>query len=212
MRILAIADAVSPFVYSDNFPDNLPPFDLVLSAGDMPGHVLEFLATRLTVRPMYVLGNHADGYLRHHDDDFLLPTLSLPGGCLNIHANVVEEAGLLIAGIEGSARYRPGPHQYSAFEMERFAAGLAPRLAWNRMRHGRALDVLLTHAPPEGPHAGSDRPHRGVAAFNRIHRWWRPKLHIHGHVHLNGANAAREYLSREGVRVVNAYGFVLIEL
>lgn len=212
MRILAIADAVSPFVYSDNFPDNLPPLDLVLSAGDMPGHVLEFLATRLSVRPMYVLGNHADGYLRHHDDEYLLPTLSLPGGCLNIHSNVVEEAGLLIAGIEGSARYRPGPHQYSAFEMERLAAGLAPRLAWNRMRHGRALDILLTHAPPEGPHAGADRPHRGVAAFNRIHRWWRPKLHIHGHVHLNGANAAREYLSPEGVRVVNAYGFVLIEL
>lgn len=44
MRVLAIADELSPFIYTDSFPNNLPPFDLVLSAGDMPGHVLEFIA------------------------------------------------------------------------------------------------------------------------------------------------------------------------
>lgn len=208
MRILAIADAVSPFVYSESFPRNLPPFDVVLSAGDMPGHVLEFLATKLVVQPVYVLGNHANGYLRDAHDG----TPSLPGGCINVHGRVIEHQGLLIAGIEGSARYRPGPHQYSDLEMEAIAARLMPRLAWNRQRHGRALDVLLTHAAPKGPHEGADRPHRGVAAFNRLHRIWRPRLHVHGHVHLEGANAPREYVSDEGVRVVNAFGFTLIDL
>ena len=213
MRILAIADAVSPFVYSANFPDNLPPFDVILSAGDMPGYVLEFLATKTRVRPVYVLGNHANGYLQPADEVGLgmnLPTL--PGGCLNAHMRVLEIGDLLVAGIEGSARYRPGPHQYSEPEMDLFALRLAPRLQWNRWRRGRALDVLLTHAPPKGPHEGADRPHRGVPAFNRIHRWWRPRVHVHGHVHLNGANAPREYVSPEGVRVVNAYGFTLIDL
>lgn len=208
MRILAVADAVSPFVYTESFPDNLPPFDVVLSAGDMPGHVLEFLATKLTTRPIYVLGNHANGYLRDPSDDARV----LPGGCLNAHRRVVEQNGLIVAGIEGSARYRPGEHQYDELAMESFAAALAPRLAWNRVRRGRALDVLLTHAPPKGPHEGEDRPHRGVPAFNRIHRWWKPRLHVHGHVHLNGANAQREYRTAEGVRVVNAYGFALIDL
>jgi Icc-related predicted phosphoesterase len=208
VRILAVADTVSPFVYSQNFPDNLPPFDLVLSAGDMPGHVLEFLATRLTTRPVYVMGNHANGYLRDPHDG----SRALPGGCLNAHGRVVEVGGLLVAGIEGSARYRPGEHQYRELQMEAFAARLAPRLAWNRLRHGRALDVLLTHAPPKGPHEGDDRPHRGVPAFNRIHRLWRPRLHVHGHVHLSGANAPREYRTPQGVRVVNAYGFALIDL
>ena len=208
VRILAIADTVSPFVYSENFPGNLPPFDVVLSAGDMPGHVLEFIATKTTVRPVYVLGNHGNGYIQHANGD--VPTL--PGGCTNAHGRVLTRAGLRIAGIEGSARYRPGPHQYSEAEMERFALRLAPRLAWHRWRDGRALDVLLTHAPPKGPHEGEDRPHRGVAAFNRMHRWWRPRLHVHGHVHLSGANAPREYVTDEGVRVVNAFGFALIDL
>jgi Icc-related predicted phosphoesterase len=212
VRILAIADAVSPFVYSENFPGNLPPFDLILSAGDMPGHVLEFLATKTRVQPIYVLGNHANGYLRSADDLVGEESPRLPGGCINAHLRVVEVAGLRIAGIEGSARYRPGPHQYGEAQMEAFALRLAPRLLAGRLRDGRALDVLLTHAPPKGPHEGEDRPHRGVPAFNRIHRWWRPRLHVHGHVHLNGANAPREYVSPEGVRVVNAYGFALIEL
>ena len=208
LRILAIADAISPVVYSTNFPGNLPPFDLVLSAGDMPGHVLEFVATKLTVQPVYVMGNHANGYLRDPVDD----TPRRPGGCLDAHGRVFEHQGLLIAGIEGSGRYRPGPHQYSDLHMEWLAARLAPRLAWHRTVRRRRLDVLLTHAAPTGPHEGQDRPHRGIAAFNRMHRLWRPRLHVHGHVHLSGANAPREYVSEEGVRVVNAYEQTLIEL
>jgi uncharacterized protein len=209
MRILAVSDAVSPIIYSERFPDNLPPFDVVLAAGDLPGHVLEFMATKLRVTPIYVLGNHGNAYLRSADDP---DEVRLPGGCINAHGSVVEIGGLLVAGIEGSARYRPGPHQYSERQMALMAARLTPRLLVNRLRHGRAVDVLLTHAPPKGPHEGSDYPHRGVPAFNAFHRRWRPRLHVHGHVHLSGANAPREYTSPEGVRVVNAYEYVLIDL
>lgn len=208
MKILAVADAISPFVYSQNFPNNLPPFDLILSAGDMPGHVLEFMATKTRLQPVYVLGNHADGYVRDGTDE----TLRLPGGCINVHGRVLEVGGVIIAGVEGSARYRPGPHQYSAAQMRGFTARMGPRLWFNRLTKGRAVDILLTHAPPVGPHEGDDFPHRGVAAFNRFHRVWRPRLHVHGHVHLSGANAPRQYVSAEGVRVVNAFEFTLIDL
>jgi len=208
VKILAVADAVSPVIYSSNFPNNLPHFDLVVSAGDMPGYVLEFIATKTRVQPVYVLGNHANGYLRDPDGR----EAHLPGGCINAHGRVVEVRGVRIAGVEGSARYRPGPHQYTPFEMELIGASLTPRLWSNRARFGRAVDVLLTHAPPTGPHEGSDPPHRGIPAFNRFHRRWRPRLHIHGHVHLSGANARREYVTEEGVRVVNAYEFALIDL
>jgi uncharacterized protein len=209
VRILAVADAVSPVIYSENFPGNLPPFDLVLAAGDFPGHVLEYMATKLRVPPVYVIGNHANAYLRSAEDP---DALRLPGGCLNAHRRVIEVGGVLIAGIEGSARYRPGPHQYSEAEMQLLAASMAPALLANRLRFGRAVDVLLTHAAPLGPHAGRDHAHRGVAAFNLFHRLWRPRLHVHGHVHLSGANAPREYRSEHGVRVVNAFEFVLIDL
>lgn len=208
MRILAIADEISPFVYSENFPGNLPPFDLVLSAGDMPGHVLEFIATRLTTQPVYVLGNHCEGYVRDNTG----AQARLPGGCLNAHSSVVEIGGVLIAGFEGSARYRPGPHQYSEWQMQLLTRRMTPRLLYNRRRYGRAVDILLTHAPPKGPHEGADYPHRGIGAFNRFAETWKPKVHVHGHVHLNGANAPREYVTDAGVRVVNAFGFTLIDV
>ena len=199
---------MSPFVYSQNFPDNLPPFDLVVCAGDMPGHVLEFLATKLVVRPVYVVGNHHNAYLR----DSVTGELRLPGGCINAHGRVFEHRGVRFAGLEGSLRYRPGPHQYTEAQMEWMALKMAPRLWLERRRSGHAVDVLLTHAAPKGPNEGDDFVHRGVPAFNRIHRWWRPRLHIHGHVHLDGANAPREYTTDEGVRVVNAFEFTILDL
>lgn len=208
MRILAIADAVSPVIYSENFPDNLPPFDLVLSAGDMPGHVLEFLATKLRTPPVYVLGNHGNGYIYDAETD----RIALPGGCINAHRRVVEVGGVLIAGIEGSARYRPGPQQYSEWQMAGHGLALTPQLWWNRRRKGRAVDILLTHAAPKGPHEGEDYPHRGVRAFNRFVELWQPRLHVHGHVHLSGVNAPREYETEQGVRVVNAFEFTLIDI
>ncbi len=208
MKILAIADAVAASVGSADFPATLPPFDLLVAAGDVPGHVLDFLATRLTTPPVYVHGNHALDDLRDPHDGARHPV----GGCLDAHGRVLAHQGLLIAGIEGSLRYRPGPYQYTPRQMAWHALRLTPPLAWQRWRHGRRLDVLLTHAAPEGPHAGDDRPHHGVAAFNRLHRWWRPRVHIHGHVHRHRADMRREYVSPEGVRVINAYGVTLVDL
>ena len=208
MRILAIADEVSPFIYSENFPGNLPPFNIALSAGDMPGYILEFVATRLKTRPLYVLGNHCEGYIRDTSTGETRPV----GGCLNLHGQVVEIDGLLVAGIEGSARYRPGPQQYSEFQMQLLTRRMTPKLLYNRARYGRAVDILLTHAPPKGPHEGPDYSHRGIKAFNRFAEIWKPKLHVHGHVHLNGANAPREYVTDAGVRVINAFGFTLIDI
>ena len=120
--------------------------------------------------------------------------------------------GVLIAGIEGSARYRPGPLQYTEMQMGVMTRRLTSQLLYNRARHGRAVDILLTHAAPKGPHEGADYPHRGVQAFNGFVKRWRPKIHVHGHVHLNGANAPREYVTDTGVRVINAFGFTIIEL
>ena len=209
---MAIADEVSPFIYSANFPKNLPPFDLVLSAGDIPGHVLEFVATRLThTQPVYVLGNHNEEYIRVSDPE-TTQRVSLPGGCLNAHGRVLEVGGVLIAGIEGSPRYRSGPHQYSELQMHTMAHKLTPKLVYNQLKKGRAVDILLTHATPKGPHEGKDYPHRGVGAFNQFVDRWKPKVHIHGHVHLSGANAPREYVTDSGVRVVNAFGFTVLEL
>ena len=206
--MLAIADAVSPVIYSSNFPGNLPPFDVILSAGDVPGETLEFVATKSTTTPLYVLGNHGDGFIRDSDTD----ELRLPGGCINAHLKFVYVVGVMVLGVEGSARYREGSQQYSEREFDVMLARIAPWLWLSQRRRGRAVDVLLTHAPPLGPNAGADFPHRGVPAFNAFHRRWRPLVHVHGHVHLSGSTNPRSYVSAEGVKVVNAYEFTLIDI
>lgn len=210
VRILAISDAVSPVIYSQNFPHNLPHFDVVFGAGDLPGHLLEFIATKTRTTPVYVIGNHADAYLRPADDPD--GPMRLPGGCVNAHRRLLRVGPLLVVGLEGSGRYKPGPHQYSQLSYLLLLLTLTPQLLWARWRYGRAVDVLLTHAAPVGPHAGSDWPHRGIRAFNLFHRLWRPRVHVHGHVHLVGANASRRYRSPEGVEVINAFEFTTFEL
>jgi hypothetical protein len=208
VRLLAVADEVSPVIHSPGFPDNLSPFDLVLSAGDMPGEVLEFIATKTRVPPLYVVGNHGVELLRERSG---AAPHRRPGGCVDVHLRYVEVAGVTVLGFEGSARYRDGPFQYSEREFACMVARLTPRLLYERRRRGRAVDVLLTHAPPVGPSAGPDHAHRGVPAFNAFHRRWRPLVHVHGHLHLEGGGP-REHVTEDGVRVVNAFGYTLIDL
>src|SRR5438132_10868795 len=92
-----------------------------------------------------------------------------PEGCVNIDGRVIEEAGLRIAGLGGSMRYRPGPNQYSQAEM-RWRAPPIEMLARPRRRlGGRRPDVLLTHAPPEGFGAqGNELAHRGLSPLKRL--------------------------------------------
>lgn len=207
MRLLAVADEVSPVIYSHNFPGNLPEFDLVLGAGDLPGETLEFIATKVRVPLAFVFGNHAEGYVRDASGEE-----RPPGGCVNAHLRFLELGGVSILGVEGSARYREGPHQYSERDFAFMLARLAPRLWARKRRYGRGVDVLLTHAPPVGPTAGADHAHRGVPAFNDFHRRWLPQVHVHGHVHLSGSSAERAYTTADGVRVINAFQFSLIDL
>ena len=61
---------------------------------------------------------------------------------------------------------------------------LAPRLWLNKVRYGRALDVLVTHAPPAGVHEGDDPSHRGFRAFRWLIDTFRPRYHLHGHAHV----------------------------
>src|SRR5699024_367537 len=108
---------------------------------------LEFLTDALHRPVFYVLGNHAEeitrvgerGEPRH------------PEGADDLGFKVKRDpvTGLLMAGLPGSPRYSDGdPVQFTEFEMALRMIRMAPRLIWNRLRYGRALDVLVTHSPP----------------------------------------------------------------
>lgn len=205
-RILVVADMVHPYIYRDAFPAGLGPVDLVLGAGDLPGYYLEFLATRVPAPVVYVHGNHGNELVKDY-----LGNTAPPGGVLDAHGRLVRAGGLTIVGWGGAPKYRDhGEGQYTGFEARWALGRLAPALALNRARTGRGPDIFLTHAPPPGPHAGQDFAHRGCKAIGEFSRRYRPALHVHGHVH--AYEGTRVEYREGGVRVVNAYGYRVIEL
>lgn len=200
-RLMLLADYVHPFVYRSGFPQGVPNVDAVLAAGDLPGYYLEFLSSKLTVPIIYVHGNHENEFV--NEGDGRLP----PRGVIAAHGRVIEEAGLRIAGWGGAPRYRrDGSGQYSESEGR---WGLR-RLGWRVGR--KPLDILLTHAPPSGPHAGSDYAHRGCPEITRFMQQRRPRLVVHGHIHEYEGKKIEYTDPASGARVINAYGYRIIEL
>lgn len=186
----------------------MPPFDLVLVAGDLPANYIEFVATKVTVPVVYVHGNHKEEYTQDY-----LGNLTPPGGAIAAHGRVVDVAGIRVAGWGGSPRYNNGDFgQYDESQAKTRFLTWYPALGSRRVRRGHGVDILLSHAPPVGPHAGADFAHRGSTSLSMFHRLFRPKLHIHGHVHLYEAQPKREYVTPEGVRVINAFEYTLIEV
>ncbi len=207
MKILAVSDVVVSLLQSAQLPARLQGIDLLVSCGDLPFDYLEYLVSRFNKPLYYVFGNHALHETLRHDDS----VKTAPEGCINLHRRVLRYRGLLLGGLEGSLRYNEGSHQYTQREMAWFVRALGPTLAWNRLRYGRSLDILVTHAPPLGIHDGPDLAHRGFAAFVPFIARHRPRYLLHGHTHLYRENGSRAQLLGN-TAVVNTYGYQVIEL
>lgn len=211
LRILAVSDEVDETFYGERLPEVRP--DLVISCGDLPFDYLEYLVSRLDVPLFYVPGNH-DPSLRLPDMTWmpLGKELPIPGpeGAINIDGKVVEVRGLRIAGLGGSLRYKPGPNQYTQAEMGRRALALDVRLRLRRVRRGRKLDILVTHAPPFGLAEAKDATHVGFAAFVRLIRLFRPLVTLHGHVHPYGRTMPERRL--DSTRIINVIPSRIVEV
>jgi Icc-related predicted phosphoesterase len=87
---------------------------------------------------------------------------------------------------------------------------LVPRLLWNRLYHGRYVDILLTHAPPKGIHDKKDKCHWGFKAFLWFMKTFRPKYLVHGHIHLYDLADVRS--TQWGTTtVINAYSHYVLD-
>jgi Icc-related predicted phosphoesterase len=210
-RILAIADEIDEAMYGDKL-ERLRP-DLVLACGDLPFDYLEYIVSRLNAPLVYVPGNH-DPDVHWSDPKWtaLSPEAPIPGpqGCDNADGKVISAAGLRIAGLGGSMRYKPGPNQYTDSEMRWRALKLEVRTKLSPVRRAQTVDVLLTHAPPIGGGPPDDLAHRGFVAFERLIKVLAPKLLVHGHVHPYGHGNPERRVG--GTRIVNAVPSVLIEI
>ncbi len=104
-----------------------------------------------------------------------------------------------------------GSHQYTERDMQWKALRMALALWLNRLRQGRFLDILITHAPPYGIHDGSDLCHTGFKTFLHIMNVYRPRYLIHGHQHVYSPNTTIRTTYHD-TQVVNTYGYQVIHL
>ena len=219
MKALCVSDSIDPLVYSDSVKRRFVDVEVVLAAGDLPLEYLEFIVSSLNKPLFFVFGNHnlnQFSYYRNREfadrRGMTEERRGLPGlGTVYVGGRVVREGGLLIAGLGGSMRYNGGGNQYSNFEMNMRILGLLPWLLFNRIRSGRALDVLLTHAPPYGIHDGKDLCHRGFRAFLWFMRVFKPRYLIHGHIHLYDFADNRKTVYHSTV-VINAYSHFVVDI
>ena len=210
LKILAVCDEVDTRLYgnghgvSTRLKASRP--DLILSCGDLPAYYLDYLVSHLDV-PMYAVhGNHDTAPRLEGSEGFSRCGASWIGG-----RGIRTPSGLLLAGFDGSLRYNGGAYQSSQVEMQSAVRGLVPWLMLNRLRFGRFLDVLVTHAPPRGIHDEPDRCHTGFEAYNWLIRTFKPRYHLHGHIHL--LDRRRPTVTRVGsTEVVNVYPFRELEL
>ncbi|MGQ0838248.1 metallophosphoesterase family protein [Actinokineospora sp.] len=213
-KVLAVADEVVERLWTDKVREHQ--VDLVLAAGDLPFDYLEFLSDALDRPCVFVPGNHdvsLDGYASRHGlwmKDGLPTEWPGPAGAVNVDTRVADVAGLRIAGLGGSIRYNQGPNQWTERQMTWRAHRLRRRAAVRRLRDGRGIDVLLTHAPPRGVGDREDPPHRGFECLHDTVRRLRPALLLHGHIHPHGEQVPDRTLG--DTRVVNTVGYRILDI
>lgn len=210
VELLAVSDEIDPRIHSATVRERMGHVDLVISCGDLPASYLEFLADALNRPVYYVLGNHAEELTRGGCRD----GVHHPAGAIDVGQKVIHDpaTGLIIAGVPGSPRYgEDEPLQFSEFDVYWMIARMAPRLLWNKLRHGRALDVLVTHAPPRNVNDREDQAHRGFKALRSFLRWFQPAYHLHGHVHLYDRSQPCSQRF-EATEVINVFPYRVVEV
>ena len=189
MKILTISDEECKALWDYYQPGRLQEYDLILSAGDLKADYLSFLVTMARCPLLYVHGNHDTGY-----------AAKPPEGCDCIDDHFVVYHGLRILGLGGCRKYRPGPHQYTERQMRHRIR----RLKWLIWLHG-GVDIVLTHAAPEGLGDSDDMAHWGFAALRDLIEEAHPQYLIHGHVHMSYDHTVPREMEHEGTKIINAY-------
>jgi Icc-related predicted phosphoesterase len=213
VRALAVSDEVDEVLAAD--PARVAGgAQLILSCGDLPFDYLQLLMDALDVPLVFVPGNHdpdLSGYRLARSGLPLRAGLPAhppwPPGAVNVDGRIADAAGLRLAGLGGSVRYREGPNQYTQRQQARRAARLARRAA----RRGGGVDVLLTHAPPRGVGDADDPAHLGFDSLHSlVRRLGGPPLLLHGHVHPYGQDPPDRML--DGTIVRNVVGRHLFDI
>ncbi len=207
IRIIALSDQVVSYIHSPHLMNYFHDIDLIIGCGDLPYYYLEFVLSMMDVPLFYVRGNH-DKVVEYSPE---AQQRVGPHGGNDLHRKVMRTDSVLLAGVDGCLRYRPGPYQYTQSEMWMHVFSLIPGLLLNRALYGRYLDIFVTHAPPTGIHDESDHPHKGIHAFRWLINIFKPTYHLHGHVHVYRPDTVIN-TKFGSTTVINAYKYSVVEL
>ena len=196
MKILTISDEECPALWEFYQPGRLAEYDLIIACGDLNAKYLSFLVTMARCPLLYVPGNHDVNYNQ-------VP----PEGCDCIDGRIVTYNGVRIMGLGGCRKYHPGAHQYTERQMSRRIAKLRYRL-W-RMK---GVDIVVTHAAPEGLGDSDDIAHWGFRCFRDLLDKYRPRYLIHGHVHISYGHDIPRVIEHNGTQIINAYERYVVEI
>ncbi len=234
MKILCISDQIDPLVYSINAKKRFHDIDVVLCAGDLPMEYIDFVVTTFNKPTYFVFGNHNLKEFRYYNKATAVQQYAsmsaqinqellkhIHGG-INIGFKIIinknlkwinpktgKNTPLIIAGLPGSREYNHGLNQYTDFQMKFKILCLMPHLLYNKIRYGRYVDILLTHATPRHIHDKEDPCHKGFESFNWFINKFKPFFLVHGHIHLYDLNTPR--ITEVGkTTVINAFSYFIL--
>ena len=189
MKILAIADEESAYLWDYFEKSKLEGIDLIISCGDLDPKYLSFLATFTNAPVIYVHGNHDRKYKR-----------TPPEGCICIEDQIYVYKGVRILGLGGSMKYNSDECQYTEREMRKRVR----KLRWQLFRN-KGFDILVTHAPAFELNDGEDLPHRGFKVFNTLIEKYNPKYFLHGHVHMKYGRKHVRFDTYNDTKIINSF-------
>ena len=195
MKILAVADHESKYIWDYFDREKFSDIDLVISCGDVKRDYLSFLVTMISAPLFYVPGNHDTSFIKDP-----------PLGCDLIDMDLVTYKGIRIGGLGGSHMYNNMDFQYTYRQMRARTRKLEAKI-----RKAGGIDILVSHAPACGIGDGEDLCHRGFPSFNYILDKYYPKYFIHGHQHLNYGARAKRLTKYMNTTIINAYEYYIFE-
>ncbi len=194
MKILAVSDVEEPLLDAES--KRVSGIDLIISCGDLNESYLSYLSTVFGAPLFYVRGNH---------DQAITPCMSLGE---NLHDRLVKYRNLKMLGFEGVLDYTTqSVVQYSEFELN----WMIRKFYIKAFFRGKP-NIIVTHAPPQGLHEGSDYAHRGPKAFRKLIDHFQPEYFLHGHTHLNYQRNLPRITQVGATKVVNVYGYYVFEI
>ena len=192
-KILCVSDIdILSNMNIESMKNKFRDIDFIISAGDVSNKYIDFLVSTLDKDLIYVNGNHV--YHKDHPITF----------AKNIDGKFLKFKGLRILGLDGSKVYSFKEHQYTEFSM-------TCKVLKNIFHLLRAKDLVLTHAPLKGIHDEEERVHQGFKVFHKVIKWAKPKLWVHGHVHLHNYLEVQETKIEE-TKIVNVFGYKVLEV